>query len=442
MQKNQPSPKPKSNKRLKAFGSLLVESALTILLVLSFFSIFLYMLNALFPTGVSLKSLMYQRNAQRYSARATPGSQVIERGDVVTNSWQELAAIVTRTHNNVKSKRAEAIVWMSADVGKHLFDRDAVQTLDRAAAEITFDKHSILNMGENSLLIIKKQIQDPLFREKRSFMVLVDGELKGRINGSNPNSVYLEIGTPAATINTKGGAATKEELDFKISVNPDKSSTIAVYSGSAQVEANGKKVIVAENQATVVAMGQAPEEPRMIPAVVTLGVPSKGRTYPYRDLPPRVHFQWKAQAAATGYHFLLARDPEFREIVTEDTFEDNDFRHGNLVEGTYYWKVSACSESIEGFFSEVGQFRVLQDTTPPSLDVRFPPNTVFGGEFIMEGKTEPNATVYIGGQRIDVSSSGRFTHPLDLLPGMNVIVVEAFDTVNNAAYCSKKIVSK
>ncbi len=415
---------------------------MTILLVLSFFSIFLYLLNALFPTGVSLKSLVDQRNAQRYSARTTPGSQAIERGEVVTNSWQELAAIVTRTHNSVKSKRAETIVWMSTDVGKHLFDRDAVQTLDRAAAEITFDEHSILNMGENSLLIIKKQIQDPLFREKRSFMVLVDGDLRGRINGSNPNSVHLEIGTPAATINTKGGAATKKELDFKISVNPDKSSTIAVYRGSAEVEANGKKVIVKENQATVVAMGQAPLKPRVIPTVVTLGMPSKGRTYPYRDLPPRIRFHWKAQAAATGYHFLLARDPDFQEIVTEDTFEGNNFRHGNLVEGTYYWKVSARSESIEGFFSEVRQFRVLRDNTPPPLDVRFPPNTVYGGEFIMEGKTEPNATVYIGGQRVDISSTGTFTHPLDLLPGMNVIVVEAFDTVNNVAYSSKRVVSK
>ena len=442
MQEDQLSPKPKSHKRLKSLVTLLVESVLTILLVLSFFSIFLYLLNALFPTGVSLKSLMDQRNAQGYSTRTTPGSQAIEHGEVVTSSWQELAAIVTRTRNSVKSKRAEAIVWMSADVGKHLFDRDAVQTLDRSAADITFDEHSILNMGENSLLIIKKQIQDPLFREKRSFMVLVDGDLRGRINGSNPNSVHLEIGTPAATINTKGGAATKKELDFKISVNPDKSSTIAVYSGSAEVAANGKKVIVKENQATVVAMGQVPLKPRTIPTVVTLRVPSKGRTYPYRDLPPHIRFHWKDQAAATGYHFLLARDPEFREIVTEDTFEGNKFKHGNLVEGTYYWKVSARNDSIEGFFSEVRQFRVLRDNTPPSLDVRFPPNTVYGGEFLMEGKTEPNATVYIGGRRVDISSTGTFTHPLDLLPGMNVIVVEAFDTVNNVAYCSKRVVSK
>lgn len=415
---------------------------MTILLVLSFFSIFLYLLNALFPTGVSLKTLMDQRDAQRYSAGPTPGSQKSRGGDVVASSWQELAAIVTQTHNSVKSKRAEAIVWMSADVGKHLFDRDAVQTLDQAAAEITFDKHSILNMGENSLLIIKKQIQDPLFREKRSFMVLVDGDLRGRINGSNPNSVFIEIGTPTATINTKGGAATKKELDFKISVNPDKSSTIAVYSGSAEVEANGKKVIVAANQATVVAMGQAPLKPRMIPKIVTLSVPSKGHGYSYRDLPPRIRFHWETQAAATGYHFLLARDPDFREIVTEDTFEDNAFRHGNLVEGMYYWKVSARSASIEGAFSEVRQFRVLRDSVPPQLDVRLPPSTIYGGKYVVEGKTEPNATVYIGGQRVDISSTGTFTHPVNLLPGMNVIVVEAFDTVNNVAYCSKRVVSK
>jgi hypothetical protein len=76
------------------------------------------------------------------------------------------------------------------------------------------------------------------------------------------------------------------------------------------------------------------------------------------------------------------------------------------------------------------------------LEVQFPPGTVYGGQFNLEGKTEPGVRVFIGGVRVETSHTGKFTYPLILQPGMNVIVVEAFDVVNNAAYRSKRVVSK
>jgi hypothetical protein len=440
LKKAQHNAKPTGFKRLKALVSFLAESFLTILLVLSFFSVFLYFLNAIFPAGISLKSVVNQKTL--YKAGMTPGDLGKESGDVVAGSVRELAATVSRTRNAVKSKPAEAIAWMSAAAGKQLYDRDAVQTLDQSEADISFDENTILGMGENSLLIIKKQTHDPLFLEKRSFMVLVDGDLRGKIDGSNPNSVILDIGTPTASIHTRGGAATKKALDFKISVNPDKSSTIAVYSGSAEVAANGKMVTVGANEATIVAMGQSPLKPRAIPKAVVLGSPSSGHLVVYRDLPSLIRFDWKAQPETTGYHFLLARDPDFSKIVTDDIFEKNSFRHGNLVKGTYYWRVSARYDSIQGNFSKTRRLDVIQDKAPPMLEVQFPPETVYGGRFNLEGKTEPGVRVFIGGVRVETGHTGKFTYPLILQPGINVIVVEAFDGVNNAAYRSKRVVSK
>ncbi len=434
------SSSPRAFKRMKALLSILAESVLAILLVLSFFSVFLFMLDALFPSGVGLKSLVSHNSL--YSDAMLPVDPGEKGGEVVSASVCELAATVSRTRNVVKSKQAEAIVWMSAEVGKALYDRDAVQTLDRSQADISFDENTVLSMGSNSLLIIKKQTHDPLFLEKRSFMVLVDGDLRGHVDGENPNSVILDIGTPAASIRTLGGAATNTALDFKISVNPDKSSTVAVYSGSAEVEANGKKVTVSANQATIVATGQTPLTPRAIPTAVSLGAPSSNHSVVYRNLPPPIRFGWKAHPEATGYHFLLARDSDFRETVTDDIFESNSFRHGNLVGGTYYWKVSARCESIEGAFSETRRFVVIQDKAPPMLEVQFPPVTVYSSQFNLQGKTEPGSKVFVSGVRVDTNRSGQFAYSLKLQPGMNVIVVEAFDKVNNAAYLSRRVVSK
>ena len=145
---------------MKALLSVLAESFLAILLVLGFFTVFIYSLNAMFPVGVGLRSLVNQNTLS--NAGSTPGTLGVESGDVVAGSVRELAATVSRTRNDVKSKQAESIAWMSAEVGKQLYDRDAVQTLDQSEADISFDENTILGMGENSLLIIKKQTHDPL----------------------------------------------------------------------------------------------------------------------------------------------------------------------------------------------------------------------------------------------------------------------------------------
>jgi len=407
--------------RFKKILRDLCEGLVAIFLVLLFFSGFLYFLNALFPTGTSLRSLV-----ARHTSLSFDGTEALK--------W---------IRNNVKSKRAEAIAWQSADAGKELYDRDAVQTLSRSAAEIEFDKNTVLEMGQNSLLIIKKMTHDPVFKEKRSFMVLVDGDLRGKLSGDDDgDSVHLEIDTPTAKVRTTGGPQGTGPVDFKISVNPDKTSTIAVYAGSAEVEAGGQMVTVGANQAAVVDHAGKVLDPSALPPPVNLKSPSEGGGYLYRDLPPRVQFTWQGQDAASEYRFMLARDAHFRQLVTDEIVAGNSFLHGNLHGDSYYWKVSAKSNTVEGFFSEVRQFRVIQDRQPPRLEVRFPQDTVHSGRFLLQGRTEPGARIYVGGMQVQTSRSGKFEYPLVLKPGLNVIVVEAFDAVDNVSYRSKKVVSK
>ncbi len=169
--------------------------------------------------------------------------------------------------------------------------------------------------------------------------------------------------------------------------------------------------------------------------------PGLDAAFVYRDLPPKVRFAWRKGADATGYHLVLARDRYFRDIVTDETVPQNRFRHGNLKSGTYFWKVSSLSDSVEGLFSKTGRFRVVNDQSPPVLKVRFPPKTVYSGRFTLRGKTDPGARVFVGGQRVKTTPSGNFKYHLKLKPGLNEIVVEAVDAVDNVAYRSKRVIS-
>ena len=288
----------------------------------------------------------------------------------------------------------------------------------------------------------KSLTRDPVQRKKRSFMVLVDGDLRGTLAAGGQDSVVLEIGTPGAMIKAVGGAQANAPVDFKISINPDQSSTIAVYGGKAEVQAGGKTVLVGANQATVVGLNGEPIDPSSLPQPVRLTAPRSGAAFAYRDLPPKVRFSWDKSTNATEYHLVMARDPYFRDIVIDEKVRKNRFRHGNLKNGTYFWKVSSMKDSVEGLFSETGQFRVVEDQSPPTLKVRFPPKTLYSGRFTLRGKTEPGARVFVGGQRVSTTRSGNFEFNLKLKPGLNVIVVEAVDGVDNVAYRSKRVVSK
>ena len=416
---------------------------MAILLVLFFFSLFLGLLNWLFPTGTSLREII-SRQRSTDAAHSSGGSgrdlqMVYGDGELDPASSGDPAAVLNWVRNNVKSKRASQIAWQSAEEGNLLFDRDAVQTLKRSAAEIKFDENTSLNMGPQSLIIIKRLSQDSRRHEKRSFMVLVDGELRGMLAPSGPDSVYLEIDTPGAKLRTQSGAESDGPVDFKLSVNDDQSSTIAVYKGSAEITAQGKTVTVNANQSTVVELNQAPRDPRDLPRALMLKAPTNRKKYYYRDLPPKIQFAWQAYPGATAYHLVLARDPYFRDIVTDDQFTASRFSHGNLQKGVYHWKVSAMQDTIEGFFSQIGSFQVIQDRTPPRLQVQFPPETIYQEHYTLNGRVSPGARVFIGGRRIKTSGNGKFSHTLKLDPGINIIVVEAFDFVNNVAYRSQRV---
>ena len=429
--------------RLKRILAQSIKGILVVLLVLVFFSIFVYVLNAFFPSGTSLKAII---TGQRPLASTDSPEQAnrklfVVHGEHESNlaSDENLAAVLSQARNNVKSKRAEAIAWETAQQGKLLYDRDAVQTLDRSAATIRFDENTSLDLGANTLVIIKRLRQDPLFREKHSSMVLVDGELRGNIAESEQKSVHLEIDTPGAKVRTIKSPRAKGSVDLKVSVNRDKSSTIAVYNGSAEIVGQDKKVILEANQSTKVAPNQAPAAPTPLPDRVKLRSPSDSGLYYYRDRPSEIRFVWQDRPGATGYHFVLARDPSFHDIVTDEQLSKPRFIQGNLKKGTYFWKVSTLEKTCEGSFSETRQFRVVQDQEPPTLQVRFPPKTIHSESYTLCGKAEPGARVFVGGRRVRTTRTGEFHYNLKLRPGTNVIVVEAIDAVNNVAYRSQRV---
>ena len=105
-----------------------------------------------------------------------------------------------RIHNTLKSKRVDAITWNTAQVGIGLYDRDAIQTLGHSGATIRFNEGNVLQMGERMLVIIKCLEEDLFLQEIRSFLVLMIGELRGKVMELVRQPTYVNVTTPGAEV--------------------------------------------------------------------------------------------------------------------------------------------------------------------------------------------------------------------------------------------------
>lgn len=427
------------------FGS---EAILAILAVLGCFVLFIFALKGIFPEGDptqfwfrqerDLLPVSLEKRRGEIEMRLPGGGELSLEGNAA------LAARLTFTQNEVKSKRSDEIAWSRAQTGLPLFDRDAVQTLGRSSAVITFDEKNYLDMDENSLVIIKRLERNPILKERRSFMVVIDGNLRGRIDGSGPENMKLEIATPTAVTEVNTRDSRGRPADFQIHVNPDQTSTVTVYAGVAKVMAQGVTVEVGENQVTHIGLDAPPQSPQPIQAPVSLAAPSAGAVSFYRDFPPEITFAWSSQEKAARYHLQIARENSFRERVLDEITGRTAFLYGNLKAGRYVWRVASIdAEGVKGQWSAAREVEVVRKRTPPPLIVASPKgDEVINRERIwVDGRSEADTQVYVNGKRVRKDAKGRFREEVPLKKGVNLIVVESIDPAGNVSF-QKRIISR
>ena len=419
-----------------------IEILLIILIVLLFFSLFATFLTKLFVPGTSLKEMMRSDNAATGTNGDSPRSgAMLEAGGSdgsILDAFRS-NALLSWAKNEVKSKRADSIAWGNAVPGMPLYNRDAIQTFKQSSAQISFDKKNSFSVGSNSLVIIK-QVEKDLFKNARhSSMVVLEGELHGKLGGSGDNPLDLEIITPGGTARLKGKTRSHETTDFKISSNDDQSTSITVYKGEAEVSAGGRSVKVKANTSLTMKPGEKLGVPVALQAPPDLISPAEGSLFFFRDMPPAVPFSWEPVPGTDMFHMQIARDPSFKDIVFDKKFNRKEFMHENLKQGAYYWRVSSIREGGEGFYGKARRLELVQDSLPPRLLVNFPSGPVPESSFVLTGETEAGSRVFISGTEIQVTETGMFAQEMKIENRINLITVEAVDAAKNVSYRSQYI---
>lgn len=410
------------------------EFGIALLIVLLFFFIVLGIMNLYFPIGMSMKDL-----AQTIGTSVSPTGpkDLFIAG---TNNTQIMAR-VTELGKKVNVKSANTIAWSRAQLGMTLASRDAIQTYAKARALIEFGGDNYLDVGENSLVILQGVEPDLFVNKLRTLRVEVQGELRGRLQRSDDGFTNLQVALPGADLQMVPGEG-EQGVEFKLAVNKDKSSTLSLFKGDAEIMIGGKRVLLGENFALTIGPDGQPLEPVALPAQPILKRPVNGNASYFRKLPPKIRFTWKPEKPASAYRFMLSRDPEFRQLLVDERVKRTSFTYGNLKKGEYYWRVHSLIGDIEGMPSEVRKLHMVQDRTPPMLKLQKPPTVIRQPTITLRGKTEPGTKIYVDGTRVKVSAQGVFTHKLSVKPGATLIVVEAIDPAGNIAYATNLLNGK
>ena len=159
--------------------------------------------------------------------------------------------------------------------------------------------------------------------------------------------------------------------------------------------------------------------------------------------PDRVTLRWRPVAGAPAYHLQVARSRLFNAPLEVDSAgrAATSATLRILRSGTYYWRVAALgAERVRSEWSPPRAFKAhsgprvqeLADTTPARLAVQRP--TQMGHFFLVQGITEPGATVTVNGEAVAVTGDGSFKKAVMFnREGWNTIIVRATDPAGNTS---------
>lgn len=339
---------------------------------------------------------------------------------------------IIAVQGKVEVQRANQSEWERARERQWLYNGDFVKTAADASAEIMFSDGTVFRVGPDSLLEVH--------REARGGREPSRGEVKLEVGQVN---VYT-VANPSVVLTDAVQTEVYTDSHVGVDVGQDSSTTVAAYGGGATVTgSSGERVELATRQAVRAEASGRLSAQLAVPAVPSLRSPPANYLMEL-DTGNRITLSWNPVAGARGYDLQVSRSRVFALSGLEVEAKERPATSATLNvmrPGTYYWRVAAVGEGrLRSEWSAPRAFKAfagprveeLTDTTPPKLEVQRPKQ--MGNFVLIQGLTEPGATVTINGEPVAVDSDGTFKKAVVLhREGRNELVIRATDPAGNTS---------
>jgi len=341
---------------------------------------------------------------------------------------------------DVQYQKSGSSDWRRAGARVPLFNGDWVRTSDNASAELIFSNGSLYTIGSSALLEIYSVVNPATSKKQNTVQMQV-------------GSVEINTTDDISTIKTPGTQVVVDsESTAQVGVDRVAKSTLVIgVKGTATVSSStvgGTPVKVASGELISATQQGALSEVRKIVMPPALLAPAENQVF--QGSAGKIDLVWAEQGQAAAYQFQVSRSRLFTTLEIDTRREQAKAGIRITTGGSFYWRVAGvAADGQRGPFSTFRRFRVKAegtaaqaadlDKTPPPLQVKRPFN--IGGQFYMiEGKTEPGATVLINDQEVDTESDGSFKKLISFdKVGRNSVVVKAVDPAGNTTLQTESV---
>jgi hypothetical protein len=360
-------------------------------------------------------------------------SQTISRTALSGGADQENDAQFLTVEGDVQYQKSSSSDWKRADARTPLFNGDWVKTGANASAELIFSNGSLYTIGTNALLEIYAAVNPGTAKKTTAVQMQV-------------GSVEVATTDDASTVRTPGSQITVDsESTTQVGVDKTKATSVVATKGSASVvpASGGEAVKLGAGEKVSANPQGALSQVKKLVLPPALATPADNQVFQITN-DSRIEFHWEPQAGASGYQLEVSRSRLFSTKEINSRRDKMNAVARVTSEGSFYWRVASIGpDGDAGPFSQFRRFRVAggggkgavsanADTTPPLLQLKAP-FSVGAQFFIIEGTTEPGATVFINDEEVEVESNGHFKKLVQLNKvGRNSVIVKAVDPAGNA----------
>jgi hypothetical protein len=277
---------------------------------------------------------------------------IISYKNIKSLAGEYVLATVYERQNTVKRRSALLPVWEDLSRADPLYEKEQVYTAGNSGAKLKFYDGTILDIGENSLVVLQKAMG-----------LLSINVLKGEIYGSTTNKQGFQI------ITKKVKAIIRQDSKVQMQIVKD-SPIINVISGSSSIEAENKVMELKKNETASIVEGQGIKVKEVLIELVS---PEQNERH-YFSKSIKLDFSWKTgflqENKIDGLVLEISTDQDFVFILTKfikiETAQER-VKAELSSEGTYFWRVKAFSKAKDSAIYSNYRKLVLQREVPPVL---------------------------------------------------------------------------
>jgi len=366
-------------------------------------------------------------------------SQTISRAAISGGGGADNDAQFLTVEGDVSFQKSATSEWKRADVRTPLFNGDWVKTGESASAELIFSNGSLYTIGPNALLEIYAQFNPQTSKKSNSVQMQI-------------GSVEVATTDDVSTVRTPGSQVVVDsDSTTQVGVDKQKQTAVIATKGSASVAPpNGGTAVKLATGQKVNATAQGSISPvRNLVLPPALLTPADNQVYPMSS-ESRVEFGWEPVAGATSYQLQVSRSRLFTSLEINSKRQKSTASAKVTAEGAFYWRVAAIGpEGEPGPFSSFRRLRVSgapqqagsinTEAPPPTLQIK-KPYSIGGPFYMVEGVTDPGATVFINDEEVDVESNGHFKKLVSFNKiGRNSVVVKAVNAAGKQTIQSETV---